>query len=93
MLLERTEDPFRQGYTDLCEREGVVCGLQMFMYTAGLMVGIDSFGYERRYCYERAADARRALAAWDGRGHPGGPWIKCKGLGVDLLNPAWSLDT
>ena len=29
-----------------------------------------------------------ALALWDGQGHPSGPWIKCKGAGVDLLNPS-----
>ena len=30
-----------------------------------------------------------ALAAWDGEEHPGGPWIKCKGAGIDLLNPSF----
>ena len=32
--------------------------------------------------------ALRALRDWAGQGHPSGPWIKCKGAGVDLLNPA-----
>ena len=53
-----------------------------------MLVGIDAIGYSLRYCYERAGEAEAALAAWDGQGHPGGPWIKCKGAGVELLNPA-----
>jgi len=52
-----------------------------------VVVGLDAVGYQRRYCYEHAADARAALMAWDGNGHPSGPWIKCKGAGIDLLNP------
>lgn len=43
--------------------------------------------YAGRYCYEHAHEARAALVAWDGVGHPPGPWIKCKGYGIDLLNP------
>jgi hypothetical protein len=27
------------------------------------------------------------LNIWDGADHPSGPWIKLKGLGIDLLNP------
>ncbi|WP_406625380.1 hypothetical protein [Acidovorax sp. SDU_ACID1] len=66
----------------------VVCGLRRFNFTTGLVVGLTFEGYERRYCYEYQKDARSALAAWDGLEHPGGPWIKCKGAGIDLLNPA-----
>lgn len=53
-----------------------------------IVVGPDPMGYSRRYCYEHATEAKAALAAWNGRDHPGGPWIKCKGAGLDLLNPA-----
>jgi len=54
-----------------------------------VVVGLDDVGYQRRYCYEHQLAARAALLAWDGRGHPPGPWIKCKGAGIDLLNPAF----
>ncbi|WP_198157047.1 hypothetical protein [Aquincola tertiaricarbonis] len=77
-------------YTDLVLKAGVVCALQPFAFTTALAVAVNKNGYQRRYCYEHEHDARAALAAWDGTGHPGGPWIKCKGVGVDLLNPAWS---
>lgn len=79
------------GYTDLRQIDGKQCGLLGFMFTTGLMVGLDSEGYERRYCYEHQEDALAALAVWDGTGHPSGPWIKLKGMlggeRVDLLNP------
>lgn len=79
------------GYTELREIDGKMCGLFRFMFTTGLMVGLDAGGYERRYCYEHGEDALAALVAWDGAGHPSGPWIKLKGMWggerVDLLNP------
>lgn len=78
------------GYSDLTVKAGVVCGVKSFAFTTGLVVSLDPFGYERRYCYEHEAEARYALAQWDGTGHPGGRWIKCKGAGIDLVNPAWS---
>lgn len=77
-------------YTNITKKAGAVCAIAPFLYTTGLVVGLNKLEYERRYCYEHETDARQALAAWDGIGHPGGPWIKCKGTGVDLINPAWS---
>lgn len=77
----------QNGYTDLREIGGKLCGLSKFMFTTGLVVGLDQHGYELRYCYENEAEARAALQSWQGIGHPCGPWIKAKGLGTDLLNP------
>ena len=78
------------GYTDLRLISGKMCGLYRFMFTTGLMVGLDAAGYERRYCFESREDALAALEAWDGEGHPSGPWIKLKGMlngePVDLSN-------
>jgi hypothetical protein len=75
------------GYHDVRALNGAVCAVGRFNFTFGLIVGLGWEGYERRYCYELEADARAALAEWDGQGHPDGPWIKCKGAGIDLLNP------
>lgn len=83
-LLEFLES---QGYSSLRMVNGVLCGLLPFAFTTGLMVDLREFGYELRYCYEHEADALAALLVWDGNDHPTGPWIKCKGRGVDLLNP------
>lgn len=81
------------GYTDMRVVSGKVCGLYPFMFTIGVVVGLDEFGYERRYCFDNRHDALDALNAWDGVGHPPGPWIKLKGTHngcrVDLLNPAF----
>jgi hypothetical protein len=77
------------GYTDIREIPGQgLCGLQKFVFTWGLVVDLSEESYGLRYCFETEAAARAALLAWDGQGHPGGPWIKCKGAGVDLLNPS-----
>ena len=77
-----------EGYSEVCRlSETLVCGVLRFNYTWGLMVDLSLDGYDRRYCFEHAIDAIAALKQWDGQGHPTGPWIKCKGLGIDLLNP------
>lgn len=75
-------------YRHIGVRDGTWCAIQRFNYTTAIVVALDPVGYSRRYCYEHAEEAEAALAAWDGRDHPGGPWIKCKGAGIDLLNPA-----
>ena len=82
-----------QGFTDLTVRgHAGLCGLKGFNFTWGLVVNFEPFGHERRYCYEREEQARAALRAWDGEGHPPGPWIKCKGARVELLNPEFGLE-
>ena len=80
-------DLLRNGYTHLCTINGHICGLHSYLMTVGLVVGLDASTYERRYCFEHAEDALRALISWDGQGHPAGPWIKCKGSCGDMLNP------
>lgn len=67
------------------------CALLQFAFTWGLVVNLGPDCYERRYCFEHRADAAQAFAAWNGVDHPGGPWIKCKGLGIDLLNPDFGM--
>lgn len=76
-----------QGYQHIKSSNGKICALRRFAFTTALLVGLDDVGYELRYCYEHACDAATALSAWDGHGHPPGPWIKCKGAGIELLNP------
>ncbi|KWT64595.1 hypothetical protein APY03_7571 [Variovorax sp. WDL1] len=78
------------GYTDLRVVDGVLCAVRRFNFTTAIIVGLDPVGYVRRYCYEHGSDARAALAAWNGREHPPAPWIKCKGAGIDLLNPSFA---
>lgn len=82
-----SEALLRSGYTDLRVLQGQVCAVKQFNFTTAVVVGLDDVGYQRRYCYEHRVDAEAALVAWDGLEHPSGPWIKCKGAGIDLLNP------
>lgn len=65
------------------------CALTACPFATAVVVDVDLIGYERRYCYEHQADAQAALAAWDGRSHPSGPCVKCKGTGIDLFNPEY----
>lgn len=71
---------------------GELAGLRPMLVTWGLFVGLTEDYYRCRYCYESLDDALRALALWDGRGDPPGPWVKHKGrdnngLPVDRINP------
>lgn len=77
----------------LCYRGSKICALARMYATWGLVVGLDQVGYERRYCYESHHEALAALRDWNGAegSHPGGNWIKLKGMflgrPVDMLNP------
>lgn len=66
---------------------GEWAAISIFMFTAGILVGIDEVGYRTRFCYHRLADAQKALAEWDGTGDPPGPWIKEKGRAGERSNP------
>ena len=57
---------------------GEFAGIYDYMFTAGIVVGIDATGWRTRYCYESREQAEAALEQWDGRGDPPGPWIKQK---------------
>lgn len=58
------------------------CGLWKMGFTTGLMVGIEEYFYEGRYCYKHWDDAEKALNEWSGEGDPSGNWIKAKFDGV-----------
>ncbi len=72
-------------HTDLMEYHplkrlatGELAGVYDYLYTAGLVVGIDPVGWRTRFCYETRFQAEQALEQWDGRGDPPGNWIKQK---------------
>lgn len=58
---------------------GEIAGVQQFIFTTGIVVGLTEAGWRTRFCYERSLEAIRALDAWDGEGFPPGYWIKEKG--------------
>lgn len=64
-----------------------VCAVRRMLFTGALVVGITRERYSGRYCYETEDAALAALAVWDGRGSPPGPWIKYKGDGGERLGP------
>lgn len=84
-----------QGIRGLRYVGGVLCGVQDYLTTRGLMVGIaPDYPCERRYCYENRAEADVALASYtDPTDHPAGMWIKVKGVfrgkSINALNPRW----
>jgi hypothetical protein len=57
-----------------------LCGLHEFLFTIGIVYGLDSTGYKGRYCYpkENLVDAVVALADWSGEGGPKGNWVAHK---------------
>ena len=77
-----------QGYRSLRELpDGTIIGVCRQMFTTGLFVGLTSFSYSHRYCYELWNDATKACRMWDGTGDPPGPWIKLKGTKEERLGP------
>jgi len=77
-----------EGYTEIKEIPGVgICGLRSFIFTTGLIIGMNEIGYFGRYCYKTSREASDALKSWDGSGDPPGNWIKYKGEGGERENP------
>lgn len=54
------------------------CGIRRMVFTCGLFINLDDYGYSRRYCYGDELEAKMALSIWDGQGDPPGMWIKEK---------------
>lgn len=92
LLMGRYMDIYQQltaeGYQ--CVRvttSGKYVGVMGFIYTAGLCIGLDKYGYERRYCYATKREAIAACTIWDGNGDPPGNWIKMKSAKGEKINP------
>lgn len=58
-----------------------------FIFTAGLIVGVDWDGIQKKFCYESFLEAVMALQSWEGEGDPPGNWIKEKGVDGERNNP------
>jgi hypothetical protein len=70
----------REGYAHVrLLPTGEIAGLQRFIFTVGLIVGINGYTYRTRFCYAKASEAIEAITTWDGKGSPPGYWIKEKG--------------
>lgn len=77
----------RNGYSVFRRLDnGEVAGISQFIYTFGLVLGLDETGYRTRFCYPDFASALQALLIWDGFGDPPGPWIKEKGR-IERMRP------
>lgn len=63
-----------------------ICGLQNFVFTTGIVIGLTSIGYYGRYCYSNGKEASEQLNNWDGVGDPKGNWLKYKGEGGEREN-------
>jgi hypothetical protein len=69
----------KHGYSNLkVLANGELAGVQMFLFTYGLTVGLGFIGYRTRFCYHTKSEAVEALRQWDGTGDPPGLWIKQK---------------
>jgi hypothetical protein len=70
-----------------------LCGIRPMFYTVGIFYDIDVYGcYKGRYCYGDLEAAKDALARWDRKPDPPGPWIARKG-DQNYHNPEWKKKT
>ena len=89
----KSEKIIELGYTEPKLINGEWCGLLRFIYTVGLVVGINEYGYKYRYCYHSMKEANEALVNYDDITiAPAGNWIKRKGEGGDLTNPNYEIN-
>lgn len=89
LILKLEED--QTGYIEYRVIPGKgLCAILEFIFTVGLVVGIEENSYYKRYCYpkpEGVVNAFIDLLTWDGEGDPKGSWVKCKGRDGEYGNP------
>ncbi len=63
-----------QGYACVCKMHGDIVGLYKFLFTTGIVVGMDETGYKYRYCYHTDSEAFTGLLEWilEGSEEPAG---------------------
>ena len=54
------------GYGEPIKMDGKIVALGPFLFTTGIMVGMNDTGYEHRFCYHTEDQAMIALLAWIG---------------------------
>jgi len=75
-------------YLNLIEIPGRgFCAVHKYLFTTGLLYGLDFYGIQGRFCYETTIEALLALSIWDGKNDPPGNWIVHKGREGQYNNP------
>lgn len=69
--IEKLPDEQVKFYTDMgygspIKMDGEIVALGPFIFTTGIMVGMDEVGYKHRFCYHNVNEATVALLAWIG---------------------------
>jgi hypothetical protein len=67
--LEFLSDEHEAFYTDMGYKSpvkihGKVVAIQQFIFTYGIVVGLDEWGYSHRYCYPNIHEAAAGLITW-----------------------------
>lgn len=52
------------GYSHPIKIDGSIVGISQFLFTFGIVCGLDETGYSHRYCYASAFEASEALVQW-----------------------------
>ena len=58
--------------------DGRVICLSDFMFTTGIIVDINRYGYSHRYCYKHRNDAIASIQKWDGKEDTLKGWVAKK---------------
>lgn len=69
--VEKLDDEHVKFYTDMgygmpVKLDGEIVALGKYLYTTGIMVGMDETGYKHRFCYATEGEAMIALLEWIG---------------------------
>lgn len=58
------------GYREVRYVNGMLCGIQRYMFTVGVCVDMDETGYAGRFCFDTWQNAYLFLEEWDGKTPP-----------------------
>ncbi len=69
--IEKLDEEHAKVYTDMgygmpIRLDGELVALGPFLFTVGIIVGMDESGYKHRFCYHNENEAMIAFLAWIG---------------------------
>lgn len=70
--------------TDMCMKNGMVCGIERFIYSLGVSFGLDGHYRHGRFCFDTLQNARGFLEDWDGKTYPVVGVDGCKAIKGEL---------
>ena len=70
MEIKSTIEIWKPYMTDMCIKNGMVCGIERLIFTLAVSVGLDGHYSHGRFCFDTLQNARGFLSGWEVTTYP-----------------------